>query len=572
MPLNKVNYVDGQTIISAQNMNDIQDEVIRLGEKEVVQSDWLEQNENSLAYVKNKPFGVAGQYTVLCTAEEAAASNKLIEIISDTPYNNGYNEGSNIYYLYRVSQLYQFFDFYGFGLNHRIAFETSSGSYATLYDLKIGGGNRRPISNYISNPNITGFIQFWGDVDSALFNGVIVIEESTDDTIQTGVYIGLSAKKKTFITRVLRNNSYIFLGPGALSTMDMPLGVLYALMMLEGVNAPLASTIAAADEAITNLSNALDNKVDKVGNKVLSDVNFTKDYESKVKNILNLENRISNLEYYHNPDYTDQEAMVQSAMMIANEIAANPRGAYLNTQELLTEYAKLMSGQTSDKVFAVSGFEVFFTKLSDKTPTKEDFTKGFSTVMAYPDEIFGLMILRPWMGLMIPDIALDPDIWENLAGDSSLFTDLDGVGSFIFSDAVVVAQEGNSMGLPKGLYVPTSFDMLILGLQINGFDLSSSTAPVSRAQIEDILLFMEESMITFTVNGVSHRAIKGMTWGEWVNSRYNDTELTIVTHWQAGQMIGISSDYILRPSTYVRPNEIIQAEEYRLGREVSEPV
>ena len=90
------------------------------------------------------------------------------------------------------------------------------------------------------------------------------------------------------------------------------------------------------------------------------------------------------------------------------------------------------------------------------------------------------------------------------------------------------------MGLPKGLYVPTSFDMLILGLQINGFDLSSSTAPVSRAQIEDILLFMEESMITFTVNGVSHRAIKGMTWGEWVNSRYNDTELTIVTHWQAG--------------------------------------
>lgn len=37
-------------------MNDIQDEIIRLGEKEAVQSDWLEQDENSLAYVKNRPF------------------------------------------------------------------------------------------------------------------------------------------------------------------------------------------------------------------------------------------------------------------------------------------------------------------------------------------------------------------------------------------------------------------------------------------------------------------------------------------------------------------------------------
>ena len=31
MPLNKVNYIDNQTIISAQNMNDIQDEIIHLG-------------------------------------------------------------------------------------------------------------------------------------------------------------------------------------------------------------------------------------------------------------------------------------------------------------------------------------------------------------------------------------------------------------------------------------------------------------------------------------------------------------------------------------------------------------
>ena len=61
MSLNKVNYVDGQTIISAQNMNDIQDEVIRLGEKEVVQSDWFETNEDSLAYVKNRTHWIDWQ-------------------------------------------------------------------------------------------------------------------------------------------------------------------------------------------------------------------------------------------------------------------------------------------------------------------------------------------------------------------------------------------------------------------------------------------------------------------------------------------------------------------------------
>lgn len=54
MPLNKVNYVDGQTIIYAQNMNDIQDEVIRLGEKAAVQSDWSQNDETALDFIKNR--------------------------------------------------------------------------------------------------------------------------------------------------------------------------------------------------------------------------------------------------------------------------------------------------------------------------------------------------------------------------------------------------------------------------------------------------------------------------------------------------------------------------------------
>lgn len=505
MSLNKVNYVHGQTIISAQNMNDIQDEVIRLGEKEVVQSDWLEKDENSLAYVKNKPFGVAGQYEVLCTAEEVALSNNLIQVTSDTDYNDSENNGSNIYYLYKITPAL-FFDFYGIGLDQKIAFD-SKGFYATLYDMRNGGGFTVPFSDYFNIPNITGTIQFASDIYSAPSQGIITISESTDSTIQTGLYLCLTSEKKCVVCdRVLLNSSYIFLTPGSLSTIDMPLGVNKALRVLDGLSpkTPLLPMLESANESLNNLSDALDNKVDKVNGKVLSDVNFTKYYESQVKKISDLQNSIYQLEQYHNPDHMDQEVLKQSAIMIANEIAANPYGVYLNTQELLGEYAKFMSGQTSDKIFkVVPDSEVSFVKMSDKTPTKEDFKKGFSIVLAYPDTVQMFPVLRPQIGLMIPDIAFAPEIWE-MFGDDSVFMDIDEVGSFIFSDAVIIAQEGNPIGLPKGLYVSASFnDMLILGLQINGFNLNASSAPVSQEQLGDISSILDsiigEQVWTFTL-------------------------------------------------------------------------
>lgn len=509
MPLNKVNYVDGQTVISAQNMNDIQDEVIRLGEKEPIQSNWLETDENSLAYIKNKPFGAAGQYRVICTAETMATSSDLIEINTknddfNNRMNDSYNNGSNVYYLYKINSM-MIFDFFGIGLYQKIAFEYSDREhYLTIQDLKNGGGYIESLSLYIDNPNVSGKVYFYSDVTYDLAtSGIVLIEDSSDSILTAGLYVVLNAQKKSCIARVLANSSYLYNAPGALSMIDMPLAVNYAALVLDGVKQPLQPMIESVNESLNNFSSALDNKVDKSGNKVLSDVNFTKAYESQVKNISNLQSRISNLEQYHTSDYIDQEAMKQSAVMIANEIAANPYGVYLNTQELLVEYAKLMSGQTSDKVFIpASGSEVFLTKISDKTPTKEDFKKGFSTVMAYPDVISGFMALRPQMGLMIQDIAFDPDTWENIGGDSA-FTDLDEVGSFIFSDGFLILQEGNSMNLPKGLYVPTSFDMLILGLQINGFDLNSSAAPASREQVGDISTILDsiigEEVWTFTL-------------------------------------------------------------------------
>lgn len=61
MSFNKVNYIDGQTIISAKNMNDIQDELMRLGEKEVVQSDWNQNDETALDFIKNRTHGIDWQ-------------------------------------------------------------------------------------------------------------------------------------------------------------------------------------------------------------------------------------------------------------------------------------------------------------------------------------------------------------------------------------------------------------------------------------------------------------------------------------------------------------------------------
>ena len=499
MSLNKVNYVHGQTIISAQNMNDIQDEIIRLGEKEAVQSDWLEQDENSLAYIKNKPFGAAGKYTVI-DVKEAAQSDNLIEVTMRDPSNNNSNA---IYYLYKID--YNGWDFTGLGHDQKIAFEMNNGYYCTLYDMRCAFGAKHSLESYgFNNPNVSGVVQFWSDAGGNPNLGIVVIEDSTDSTITTGVYLCFNSNKQTLVSKVLMNSSCTWLGPGALSTIDMPLGVNYALAVLEGIRTPLKPMIDSATESLNNLSDALDNKVDKVGNKVLSDINFTKDYENEVKKISDLQNSIYQLEQYHNPDYMDQEVLKQSAIMIANEIAANPYGVYLNTQELLGEYAKFMSGQTSDKIFkVVLDSEVSFVKMSDKTPTKEDFKKGFSIVMAYPDTVLMFPVLRPEIGLMIPDIAFAPEIWE-MFGDDSVFMDIDEVGSFIFSDSVIIVQEGSPIGLPKGLYVPASFnDMLILGLQINGFNLNASSAPVSQEQLGDISSILDsiigEQVWTFTL-------------------------------------------------------------------------
>ena len=77
----------------------------------------------------------------------------------------------------------------------------------------------------------------------------------------------------------------------------------------------------------------------------------------------------------------------------------------------------------------------------------------------------------------------------------------------------------------------------------------------------DVEMVDDVQLITFTIEGTSYQAEKGMTWAKWVNSDYSpagfsiDTELNIVE--------GPNGE-IKHPGIFnnVLPNEIIEAEKY----------
>lgn len=495
MPLNKVNYVDGQTVISAQNMNDIQDEVIRLGEKEAVQSDWLEQDENSLAYIKNKPFSAKlGQHRITYNIDEDVTDSDLIEVTL-----NGKQSWSGTYYLFNVGSSYimeqepirkVLFD-------QRVAFEYSNGSYSTLYDMYNGIGSKMSLLEYgFDNPNIIGAIYFDVDFVSSPERGVVVIENSTDPDISKGIYICFNSQKKSDIKKVLEN----FYGNSSLSTIEMPLGVNYALYALEGVHYPLQPALESAMESLNSMSSALDNKVDKSGNKVLSDVNFTKAYETQVQSINSLQNRITNLEYYHDDNMLNQEALQKSALLMTSSIAANPRGAVINTQILMEEYEKLITGQSSDKLFILDTTGTMAMKISDKLPSKEDFKKGFAVTVGGSDYMSGVNIMQPQAGIFIPSITLSPGFWED---EGEFFMDISSKSFIVMNAIAVVGDEGPDAILSPGLYAFGTMDQFAIGLQINGFDLNAPSAPASREQVGDISAILDsiigEEVWTFTL-------------------------------------------------------------------------
>lgn len=499
MSLNKVNYVHGQTIISAQNMNDIQDEVIRLRENQIylnnqmiIQPDYEQNDSAAIDYIKNRPFYNS---TVYKQYPRYPLENPKFVTYTDIT-SSGYYQLLNGQYGTDISDL----------------FAGSSASFVEDQEYLVDiSGHQFICKAKVDDSSLPEPIIYLGNaslIDETVFENtkeVFCIAHVTYDNSRTLLTFGNTSGYNFFVGGF----NYTLAIAKVISefkTID-PVFLPEATATTKG--AVFVDDVLNKDSknAISNSAvfTQLDNKVDKVNGKGLSDVNFTKAYKSEVESIQELRNRINTLEQYNpnNADEADYEGMLQSAAMLATEIAANPFGAYLNVQELLGELMKLISGQTSDKVFMITpDSALILVKMSDKTPTKEDFKKGFSMVMGFLDTHFNFMTLTLGSGYIVPDISFDPDSWEMLGGDS-VFEDVDEIGSFALSDAAIILQEGNSMGLPKGLYTLASSDMLIVGLEINGFNLNSSTAPVSQEQLGDISSILDsiigEEVWTFTL-------------------------------------------------------------------------
>lgn len=192
----------------------------------------------------------------------------------------------------------------------------------------------------------------------------------------------------------------------------------------------------------------------------------------------------------------------------ATEIITNPHGAYLNSQILVNEMLKINLGENSDKVF-VQG-TIFFVKLSDKVPSAEEMSKGATIVLSmvgtptYGNFPSWSPSLLPFAYIHIGDIRVDNKGWSYANSNTELF---DGGKSFFDGWLISIEDSDNEYGLPVGIY--TTMDMSNLpgimcsGLQINGFNLNSSTAPVSQEQLGDISSILDsiigEEVWTFTL-------------------------------------------------------------------------
>lgn len=414
MSLNKVNYVDDQTVISAQNMNDIQDEIIYLEDRALEFQEYI--NEKSSG-VFNEPMIIdcqgseGGQFYFISTTQDAYDPKIFM--------NDGY--GRENYYSELTPHKLSIVEPYG----------RSEGEAITPVEIYLGYYNKD--SSASSHTKITpGKIDFIKRVGAQnLFSSYI-----------EGDY---------FSGRVNWNN--ITGKPEGLATKEY-------------------------------VDNKVANKVDKVNGKGLSDVNFTKEYEDEVKSIDIIRRNISNVSMKCD-DLEDIFLSGTATMARATEIAVNPHGASLSAQNMWEEFEKLAFGQSSDKIFIDDNEGITFVKMSDKIPTPEDMTKGFTMIVSMLSSstsslpsIFPPM--SPFEYIHVGNMNMDSDGWnfviENL-------TTTDGMMIFFEGLIIVVNDINNPFGIPEGVYttIISSGDISTLcsGLQISGFDLSSSSASVS---------------------------------------------------------------------------------------------
>ena len=51
-------------------------------------------------------------------------------------------------------------------------------------------------------------------------------------------------------------------------------------------------------------------------------------------------------------------------------------------------------------------------------------------------------------------------------------------------------------------------------------------------------------LITFTIDGTTYQAIDGMTWEQWINSKYNTIRLTYAISHSGDKVVGTSRDFL----------------------------
>lgn len=498
MSLNKVNYVNGQTVISAQNMNDIQDEVIRLRENQIylnnqmiIQPNYEQNDDTAIDYIKNRPFYNS---TVYKPYPKYSFEN--------TRYVTYTNITSSGYYQLLNGQ-------YGTDISDLFAGSSASFIEGQEYLVDISG-HQFICKAKVDDSSLPEPIIYLGNaslIDETVFENtkeVFCIAHITYDNSRTLLTFGNTSGYNFFVGGF----NYTLAIAKVISeskTID-PVFLPEATATTKGV--VLVDDILNKDSknAISNSAvfTQLENKVDKVNGKGLSDVNFTKEYEAQIDankiNISSIGMRCGELE--------DITISCSAAAARATEIITNPYGAYLNSQILVNEMLKINLGENSDKVF-VQG-TIFFVKLSDKVPSAEEMSKGATIVLSmvgtptYGNFPSWSPSLLPFAYIHIGDIRVDNKGWSYANSNTELF---DGGKSFFDGWLISIEDSDNEYGLPVGIY--TTMDMSNLpgimcsGLQINGFNLNSSTAPVSQEQLGDISSVLDsiigEEVWTFTL-------------------------------------------------------------------------
>ena len=199
--------------------------------------------------------------------------------------------------------------------------------------------------------------------------------------------------------------------------------------------------------------------------------------------------------------------MTSNSTMRLTEIATNPRGAVMREYVIMEEIEKIKLGMDSDKLFVLGNApdQVMLIKLSDKVPAYEEFSKGFMAVFGYMIDFnftpSFVPFIIPYMSISIGSIDDDESGWDSINGSISNHNGYD-----VFFDGAIAAvyDNNNSLGIPIGLYtLYNPAGLCCLGLQINGFDLNSSAAPVTKEDLGDINDILDsiigEEVWTFTL-------------------------------------------------------------------------